>query len=171
MPELPEVEHVVRALHSAIAGRRIVSADLRLKRLAPGTSRAVFNCKLKGARIERVGRRGKYILMQLDSTAVLLVHLRMTGKFIRLAPDQELPPYAHVVFYLDDESRLVFCDMRQIGRMKIVAASRLQKTRELSTLAPEPLLDEFTPQYLRQTLLRSRRTLKTLLLDQTRVLG
>ncbi len=171
MPELPEVEHVVRALHSAIAGRRIVSADLRLKRLAPRTSPAVFNRKLKGVRIESVGRRGKYILMQLDSAAVLLVHLRMTGKFVRLAPEQELPAYAHVVFYLDDESRLVFCDMRQFGRMRIVAASQLQKTRELSALAPEPLLDEFSPAYLRQTLLRSRRTLKTLLLDQTRVLG
>jgi len=171
MPELPEVEHVVRALHSAITGRRIVSADLRLKRLAPGTSPALFNRKLKGARIEGVGRRGKYILMRLDSAAVLLVHLRMTGKFVRLAPEQQLPAYAHVVFYLDDESRLVFCDMRQFGRMKIVAASQLQKTRELSALAPEPLLDEFSPAYLRQTLLRSRRTLKTLLLDQTRVLG
>jgi formamidopyrimidine-DNA glycosylase len=61
--------------------------------------------------------------------------------------------------------------MRQFGRMKIVAASRLHNTREISQLAPEPLLDEFTPAYLRQTLLRSRRSLKTLLLDQTRVLG
>src|ERR1700682_2935510 len=171
MPELPEVEHVVRALAGAITGRRIVAADLRLKRLAPGTSRTVFNRKLKGARFEAVSRRGKYILLQLDSAVVLLVHLRMTGKFVCLTADQELPPYAHAIFYLDDARRLVFCDMRQFGRMKIVATSRLAKTREISQLAPEPLLDEFTPAYLRQTLLRSRRSLKTLLLDQTRVLG
>ena len=171
MPELPEVEHVVRALASAVTGRRIVAADLRLKRLAPDTSRAAFNRKLKGARIETVTRRGKFILMQLDSAAVLMVHLRMTGKFVRLTSDQELPAYAHAIFYLDDDRRLVFCDMRQFGRMKIVAASRLHNTREISQLAPEPLLDEFTPAYFRQTLLRSRRSLKTLLLDQTRVLG
>jgi formamidopyrimidine-DNA glycosylase len=171
MPELPEVEHVVRALASAVTGRRIVAADLRLKRLAPDTSRPAFNRKLKGARIEAVTRRGKYILMQLDSAVVLMIHLRMTGKFVRLATDQKLPAYAHAIFYLDDERRLVFSDMRQFGRMKIVAASRLHNTREISQLAPEPLLDEFTPAYLRQTLLRSRRSLKTLLLDQTRVLG
>src|SRR5258706_1182048 len=171
MPELPEVEHVVRALASAVTGRRIVAADLRLKRLAPDTSRPTFNRKLKGARIEAVTRGGKFILMQLDSAVVLMVHLRMTGKFVRLAADQELPAYAHAIFYLDDDRRLVFCDMRQFGRMKIVAAFRLHNTREISQLAPEPLLDEFTAAYLRQTLLRSRRSLKTLLLDQTRVLG
>jgi len=171
MPELPEVEHVVRALASAVTGRRIVAADLRLKRLAPDISRPAFNRKLKGARIEAVTRRGKFILLQLDSAAVLMVHLRMTGKFVRLAADQALPAYAHAIFYLDDDRRLVFCDMRQFGRMKIVAASRFHKTREISQLAPEPLLDDFTPAYLHQTLLRSRRSLKTLLLDQTRVLG
>lgn len=171
MPELPEVEHVVRVLAGAVTGRRIVAADLRLKRLAPGISSAVFNRKLKGSRIESVTRRGKYILLQLDSTAVLMVHLRMTGKFVRLTSEQELPAYAHAIIYLDDERRLVFCDMRQFGRMKIVAAAQLYKTRELSQLAPEPLLDEFTPAYLQQTLARSRRSLKTLLLDQTCVLG
>ena len=171
MPELPEVEHVVRALAKAITGRRIIAADLRLKRLAAGTSRAAFNRRLKGARIDEVTRRGKYILLQLDSAAVLMVHLRMTGKFIRLVADQELPPYAHAIFYLDDDRRLVFCDMRQFGRMKIVSTSQLHKTNELASLAPEPLLGEFTLEYLRRTLLRSRRSLKTLLLDQTRILG
>jgi formamidopyrimidine-DNA glycosylase len=171
MPELPEVEHVVRALSSAITGRRIVASDLRLKRLAPGTSRSAFNKMLKGARIESVSRRGKYILLQLDSAKVLMVHLRMTGKFVRLNADQDLPAYAHAIFYLDDDRRLVFCDMRQFGRLKIVSAAKLHKTRELSQLAPEPLLEEFSLSYLQQTLSRSRRSLKTLLLDQTRVLG
>jgi len=171
MPELPEVEHVVRALAGAVTGRRIVAADLRLKRLAPETSRPAFNRKLKGARIDSVTRRGKYILLHLDSASVLMVHLRMTGKFVRLTPDQALPLYAHAIFYLNDDRRLVFCDMRQFGRMKIVATAQLQQTRELSQLAPEPRRDEFSLAYLRQMLSRSRRSLKTLLLDQTRVLG
>lgn len=171
MPELPEVEHVVRALAKAVTGRRIVAADLRLARLSPATSRSTFQRKLKGTRIERVDRRGKYILLHLDSAAVLMVHLRMTGKFVRLNADQELPPHAHAIFYLDDEHRLVFCDMRQFGRMNIVTRAKLFETRELSQLAPEPLLEEFTPEYLQQTLSKSRRSLKTLLLDQTRILG
>jgi formamidopyrimidine-DNA glycosylase len=118
-----------------------------------------------------VDRRGKYILVHLDSAAVLMVHLRMTGKFVRLNADQDLPPHAHAIFYLDDEHRLVFCDMRQFGRMNIVTRTKLFETRELNQLAPEPLLDDFTPAYLHQTLSKSRRSLKTLLLDQTRILG
>src|ERR1700694_5608286 len=101
MPELPEVEHVVRALRSTITGRRIISAELRLGRIAPGVSSALFNRKIRGAQIERVGRRGKYILIELDNKRVLVIHLRMTGKFVGLTIDQPLPSHAHVVFYLD----------------------------------------------------------------------
>jgi len=171
MPELPEVEHLVRALRREISGRRIIDAELRLKRIAPGISASAFNRKLRGARIEGVSRRGKYILVQLGSARVLLVHLRMTGKFVCLSPEQQLPPYSHVLFHLDDDRRLVFCDMRQFGRMRIVPALKLPGSSELRGLAPEPLSDDFTLDYLRFTLARSHRTLKQLLLDQTRILG
>src|SRR4029079_255256 len=93
-----------------------------------------------------------------------------TGKFVAIPTDNNLPPYAHVVFYLDNEKRLVFCDMRQFGRMQLIKNSR-RLPRELLTLAPEPLSADFTEDYFLKTLSRSRRTLKTLLLDQTRVLG
>ena len=170
MPELPEVEHVVRALRPVVTGRRILAAELNLKRIAPDVSRAAFGRKLRNALITGVGRRGKYILFELESGRMLATHLRMTGKFVSLTTDESLPPYAHVVFYLDDERRLVFCDMRQFGRMRLIAsAQRLPK--ELHTLAPEPLSDEFTEEYFLETLSRSRRSLKQLLLDQTRVLG
>ena len=94
----------------------------------------------------------------------------MTGKFVSLQTEDELPSYAHVVFYLDDEKRLVYCDMRQFGRMRFVKDS-LKLPKELLALAPEPLSEEFTEEYFLKTLARSRRSLKTLLLDQTRVLG
>lgn len=170
MPELPEVEHVVRALRPVVVGRRILAAELKLKRIAPEVSRPAFDRQLRNSRITAVGRRGKYILFELESGRVLTTHLRMTGKFVSLSVDDNLPPYAHVVFHLDDERRLVFCDMRQFGRMRlIVDPARLPK--ELSTLAPEPLSDDFTEQYFLETLSRSRRSLKQLLLDQTRILG
>jgi formamidopyrimidine-DNA glycosylase len=171
MPELPEVEHVVRALRGEIAARRIIDAELRLRRIAPGISPSAFSRELRGTRIEDVSRRGKYILIGLDSSRVLLVHLRMTGKFVCLSIEQSLPAYSHVIFHLDDNRRLVFCDMRQFGRMRLVAASRLRSSRELRALAPEPLSDEFTSDYLRSTLASSRRTLKQILLDQTKILG
>ena len=170
MPELPEVEHVVRALRPVLVGRRILAAELNLKRIAPGISRPQFNQQLKNAVVTAVGRRGKYILFELESGALLTTHLRMTGKFVAIPTDNNLPPYAHVVFYLDNEKRLVFCDMRQFGRMQLIKNPR-KLPRELLTLAPEPLSEDFTEDYFLKTLSRSRRTLKTLLLDQTRVLG
>ena len=171
MPELPEVEQIVRALAVAVTGRRILAAELRLKRTAPGISAAAFDRKLRNSVITAVSRRGKYILIQLDSDKVLTTHLRMTGKFVSAAVGAPLPPYAHVVFHLDNDRRLVFCDMRQFGRMRILPARRLSSARELSTLAPEPFSDEFSFNYFVETLSRSRRSLKQLLLDQTKVLG
>ena len=170
MPELPEVEHVVRALRPVIVGKRILAAELKLKRIAPGISRTRFNNQLKDSRVTAVGRRGKYILFELESGQLLSTHLRMTGKFVALPNQDKLPPYAHVIFYLDDEKRLVFCDMRQFGRMRIIKSSN-HFPKELLALAPEPFSDDFTEEYFIETLARSRRTLKTLLLDQTRVLG
>jgi formamidopyrimidine-DNA glycosylase len=170
MPELPEVEHVVRALAPLVVGRRILAAELNLKRIAPGISKPRFDRQLRNLLITSVGRRGKYILFKLESGQVLTTHLRMTGKFVSLTTDQSLPPYAHVIFYLDDERRLVFCDMRQFGRMQIFK-DQLRPPKELQALAPEPLSDEFTEEYFLDTLSRSRRPLKHLLLDQTRVLG
>jgi formamidopyrimidine-DNA glycosylase len=171
MPELPEVEHIVRALRQAVCGRRIVAAELRQRKIAPGSSRAIFERKLRHTCIEHISRRGKHILIELDSDRVLMVHLRMTGKFLCLRAEDDLPPYAHAVFHLDDDRRLVFCDMRQFGRMRILPASKVHSSRELIALAPEPLSNEFSLEYFRATLSRSRRTLKQLLLDQTRVLG
>jgi formamidopyrimidine-DNA glycosylase len=192
MPELPEVEHVVRALRPVIVGRRILASEIKLPKLIAPTSPAQFNRKLKGTKISGVSRRGKYILIELDGKQalphgrasdpryqkparqqglVLAVHLRMTGKFVSLSEDDNLPKHAHAIFYLDNDRRLVFCDQRQFGVMKLLSRDSVSETKGISELAPEPFGEEFTPAYLKDTLSRSRRTLKTLLLDQTRVLG
>lgn len=170
MPELPEVEHVVRALRPIVTGRKILKAELNLARIAPDVSPSGFNSLLRDKTITGVERRGKYILFELDSRRLLTTHLRMTGKFVSLTTDDSLPPYAHVVFYLDDERRLVFCDMRQFGRMRLTVDT-IYLPKEIATLAPEPLSDGFTEEYFLETLARSRRSLKQLLLDQTRVSG
>jgi formamidopyrimidine-DNA glycosylase len=171
MPELPEVEHVVRALRRAVVGRRILAAEIKLPRLLAGSSTISLKRKLRGARIDAVGRRGKYIAVEFDNQQVLLVHLRMTGKFLCIANNTPLPAYAHVVFYLDDDRRLVFCDMRQFGRMWLLPARDLLMLPQVEALAPEPLSEAFSLGYVVKTLSKSRRSLKQLLLDQTRILG
>lgn len=171
MPELPEVEHVVRALQRMVVGRRIVASDIRLAKLIAPSTRKTFNRKLKDSTIVGIGRRGKFILIELDGNRVLVVHLRMTGKFLYQTLDDPLPKHAHAIFYLDNDQRLVFRDQRQFGVMKLVARSRLTKTKGIRDLAPEPFGDDFSLGYLRDALSGSRRTLKTLLLDQNKVLG
>ncbi len=195
MPELPEVEHVVRALRRSIVGRRIIASEIKLKKLIAPTPPSSFNRRIKGLRIAGVSRRGKYILIELGpdvvlpkirtsgpgsagtspaqraNLLVLAVHLRMTGKFLYLNHEDPLPKHAHAIFYLDNDIRLVFRDQRKFGVMKLVSISRLKQTKGIRELAPEPLGDEFSLAYLIGTLSRSRRTLKTLLLDQTKVLG
>jgi formamidopyrimidine-DNA glycosylase len=187
MPELPEVEHVVRALRRVIVRRRIIATEILLPKLVPREEQSAFSRKLRGCRIIGVRRRGKFILIDIDrarrlshrraagtrpgSGSVLIVHLRMTGKFRYLTPDEELPRYAHAIFYLDNDRRLVFCDQRQFGILKLVPYSRFARTKGIRELAPEPFSDDFSFDYLKTTLARSQRSLKTLLLDQTKVLG
>jgi formamidopyrimidine-DNA glycosylase len=194
MPELPEVEHVVRALRPVVVGCRIVASEIKLPKLVAPDKPAGFNRKLKGSTITGVSRRGKYILIELDKKRalphgrasdpglkykkparqqglVLAVHLRMTGKFVSLSDEDPLPKHAHAIFYLDSDRRLVFCDQRQFGVMKLVSREGLIETKGIKELAPEPFGEDFNLAYLKETLARSRRTLKTLLLDQTRVLG
>ena len=171
MPELPEVEHVVRGLRRAVLGRRILAVELKLPRILAAPSPASFKRKLRGPRIDAINRRGKYILFELDSRDVLVVHLRMTGKFLCIHQHQPLPPYPHVVFYLDDDRRLIFCDMRQFGRMRLLPAKKLPGLPQIESLAPEPLTSDFSHEYFLETLSKSRRSLKQLLLDQTKILG
>src|SRR5215813_9951747 len=190
MPELPEVEHVVRALRRVVMGRTIVAAEVKLPKLTSPDSPSKFVRQVRGSTIIGVSRRGKFILIELERTAaspqsgrkrsrkfdgvknfVLVVHLRMTGKFLYLSPDDDLPKHAHAIFYLHNDKRLVFRDQRKFGVMKLVSISRLKSTKGISELAPEPFEDGFNLAYLQATLSRSQRTLKTLLLDQTKVLG
>src|SRR6267378_6576489 len=173
MPELPEVEHVVRALRRAIVGRRILASEVNLSKLISPTAPAQFKRRLKGSTITGVSRRGKFILIELDRNAalpygrasdtqggrkrpkpaqqqglVLAVHLRMTGKFLSLSADDELPKHAHAIFYLDNERRLVFADQRKFGVMRLIARLRVSNAKGISELAPEPFSDDFSLAYL-----------------------
>ena len=171
MPELPEVELVARSLERLTAGRRIISAKLLRPRLAPETSPQSFARRLRGREIERVGRRGKHILFELDAGLVLVAHLRMTGRFLLLPAPAPLPAHTHALFQLDDARRLAFTDQRHFGMMKLLSAEGLTQARELRSLAPEPFSEDFSPDYLRSVFSRTRRTLKETLLDQTKVTG
>ncbi len=171
MPELPEVELVAQSLNKLVSNRQIISAELIRERLAPSTNPTEFANNLKNATINFVHRRGKHILFNLDSAKTLITHLRMTGRFMLLPLERESPKHSHAIFYLDDETRLIFQDQRHFGMMKIVETAQLTETKELKDLAPEPFSDEFNVNYLKLVLTNSKRPLKEFLLDQTKVCG
>src|SRR4051812_49291184 len=100
MPELPEVELVARALDRLLGGRIITQAKLLRPGLAPEHTPREFARLLRGARVERVGRRGKHILALTDTGCVLITHLRMTGRFLLLPPRAPLPKHTHALFRL-----------------------------------------------------------------------
>jgi formamidopyrimidine-DNA glycosylase len=171
MPELPEVELVARALERAVRGARFDSAKLLRPGLAPETTPREFARRLRGARVVGVGRRGKHILASLDNGETLITHLRMTGGFRLLRARAALPKHTHALFRLEDGRRLAFTDQRHFGLMKLARASELHLVKELRGLAPEPFTEEFSDEYLADVFARTRRALKDVLLDQTKVTG
>jgi formamidopyrimidine-DNA glycosylase len=171
MPELPEVELASRALGRAVIGRKIVAAELLRPKLVADTTPENFAARLRGATFLETGRRGKHILVFFDNRLALIVHLRMTGRFLLLSPDADAPQHTHVIFYLDNELRLVFVDPRRFGFMRLTTRDEHLNAKELARLAPEPLSDAFSDNYLFGCLRRTKRGVKEVLLDQTRVAG
>jgi len=158
MPELPEVETVVRSVAAHLAGRRIVSTRFTSRFVTPG-SRAKLTQRLAGRRIESVKRRGKFIVIALDQ-GTLTVHLGMTGK---LLVEGEAGEHTHGVFTLD-EGLLLYHDPRQFGRIEWSPGPPLRVAR----LGPEPL--EITFEEFRARLKRKTR-IKSLLLNQAFLAG
>ncbi len=168
MPELPEVETVVRDLRAHGIERSVIkAAAVHWPRTVSGCTPARFAQALCGRTIVQVTRRAKYIILSLDNGLTLQIHLRMTGKFHFAKPTQPTGKHDHVVITLTDGRRLVFNDTRKFGRF------RLTKTagEGLSGLGPEPLEPAFTARVLAAQLSGRNRKIKPLLLDQTVLAG
>lgn len=168
MPELPEVETVVRLIRPKLEGRTVTAARVRWRRTVGARN---FEAKVVGARVVRVWRRAKFIVADLErgraSAGALLGHLRMTGRMHVEPKGFDPGPYAKVELALDDGCALHFIDVRKFGRFQFRADPML----DLAELGPEPLGDEFTAEWLARALRERRRLLKPLLLDQTFVAG
>ncbi len=168
MPELPEVETVVRDLRRhGLENSAIIGVDVRWPRTLAETTAARFRRSLSGRVITGVSRRAKYIVLGLDNGDRLLIHLRMTGKLRLAAPRQRTGKHDHVVIRLSGGRRLVFNDTRKFGRFRLVSGG----ADPLQALGPEPLSDSFTADALQARLRGTTGRVKPLLLDQTRVAG
>lgn len=171
MPELPEVETVRKSLESSISGLTITEVKLLMPKIIKTPSPRTFMEGITGKKIKKLGRRGKYLLMNLSENQTLVIHLRMTGRLI-LCPSGTPPgKHTHAVFSLSDGNSLHFSDMRQFGRMALIETDRLDSLPGFKDLGVEPLSEKFTRDYLKKELKRRRTRIKTLLLDQTVIAG
>jgi formamidopyrimidine-DNA glycosylase len=172
MPELPEVETVRRQLESELKGKRIVSVDVRFAgRL--NVSATVFQKRLAGATLKTFGRRAKLLLLGFSNGWTLVVHLKMTGKFLIRSKSEAPTKHDHVVFHLADKRQLFFRDVRKFGYLKLVPTKDLAKLiLDKESYGPEPLDPGFTYRKFRMCLTGSpNKKLKPLLMDQTCIAG
>lgn len=171
MPELPEVETVVRDLRPLLEGRRLTGVWASRRRLRWPWSPA-WGKRLPGRRIEQVGRRGKWILLRLDDGTYLVLHLGMTGQLTVTKSGEPRAAHTHLIFTLDDgREQLRFRDIRRFGSAALCTAAELHERLlgEQGRLGPEPF--DLQADYWQRCLAQTRRCLKAVLLDQRVVAG
>ncbi len=171
MPELPEVETVVRDLRPHLVGRRLASVRRGSRQSLRKPWRSSWNAKIAGRVVQSVSRRGKWILIELDSRAVLVVHLGMTGQLTLVPSSDPLADHTHLIFAFDDGAEeLRFRDIRRFGSAVLFPSpSDLQAFFDQSRLGPEPF--DLPAQYWREQLRGSKRCIKAVLLDQSVTAG
>jgi formamidopyrimidine-DNA glycosylase len=174
MPELPEVESLRLLLEESARGRRIVSARInepRLRRLVAGD----FTKLIADRTINALGRRAKYLLIDLSGGMTLLAHLGMSGSLTHrgrgFCDDEFNPAHDHLHFQLDDGTALVYNDPRRFGLLKLVPSAQLDMVAELRELGPEPLSPAFSGEYLFGRTRGRRAAIKNLIMDQRIVAG
>jgi formamidopyrimidine-DNA glycosylase len=171
MPELPEVETTRLGLVPVMRGKIIVRVDVRREDLRLPLP-DFFAFRLTGRRIIGLRRRAKYLLIDLDNGEVLMIHLGMSGSLRVLQPScRTLMTHDHVVFHLDCGQHVVFHDPRRFGLMDLFPATRESVHKLLNHLGIEPLVPEFSPDYLAVKLVGKTAPLKVALMDQRLVVG
>ena len=178
MPELPEVETVRRGLAPAMEGHRIERAEVNRPDLRWPLPERMAE-RLTGAKVERLRRRSKYILADLDTGESLLIHLGMSGRMLvsgvtfgEFHLDHPAPAkHDHVVLHMSGGGRVTFNDARRFGAMDLVLTDREAAHWLLAGLGPEPFGNDFNEEYLVEALKRRASPIKTALLDQHVVAG
>lgn len=169
MPELPEVETIVRSLRPIITGKEIVEVMINYPPIIGYPDSESFRLELIGRKIEQVSRRGKYIVMEVTGGELLVTHLRMSGKLFYVLKDVPVKKHTHVVITFSDESQLRFVEVRKFGRMFLISENNLAQAGGYVTLGPEPL--EMTEENFLEKLENKRTKIKPLLLKQEFIAG
>ncbi len=170
MPELPEVETVKEVLKQQILNETIERVDIYYDKIIAYPTSTLFKGKVVGQKINAIKRRGKWLLFVLDED-ILLSHLRMEGRYY-IKEQKEIPSkHVHVVFTLSSGRELWYADTRKFGRMVLQNKEEVEKRAPLNALGLEPWDEALTPLYLKEKLKKKTIPIKTVLLDQSIVVG
>jgi formamidopyrimidine-DNA glycosylase len=168
MPELPEVETVVRDLRPLVRGRQITALSASAKRLR-SPWRGEWTDQVVGRRISNVRRRGKWIIVDFRGGDHLLAHLGMTGQFQVAKSSVPREPHTHLIFHLGERLELRFTDIRRFGSVRFIEETDDIDNLLGGKLGPEPW--DVVSEKWHAAVRRSRRSLKAILLDQTMIAG
>ncbi|MBL8645442.1 MAG: bifunctional DNA-formamidopyrimidine glycosylase/DNA-(apurinic or apyrimidinic site) lyase [Rhodospirillaceae bacterium] len=170
MPELPEVETVCRGLAHLMQGRVLKRVDVRRKNLRIPFPPDLAQ-RLTGRRVERISRRAKYIIMELDKGPLVVAHLGMSGRMTTVNQGAPLEKHDHVVFHLDNSMEVRFNDPRRFGLMTLVPKNELDAHKLFKGQGPDPITGDFSPEFLAGALKGRKTSIKAALLDQRIVVG
>lgn len=178
MPELPEVESVKIQLKKFIVGHKIDSVDVRDRKILKKGE-----AKLGGGKVKAIRRFGKVLSLDLDNGYSAVIHIKLTGQLIYRGPKLKNPPglskkifggipgkHTHVIFNLDKGAKLYYNDYRKFGWIKVVKTKEVEEIDFIKNLGPEPL-DGLTLKKFEELTSSTKRTIKTLLMDQSKIGG
>jgi len=172
MPELPEVETIRRELEREVVGKKIKTVEVTGKRSIRRQTPAEFKAKLEGAKISGAQRKGKYLLLPLDTGDVWIIHLRMSGQLLRAAPKDPLDPHNHVTISFTQGGQLRFVDPRTFGEMFLATPDEItSEIEELSTLGVDPVETPMSWVDFGHLLRSKKMKLKAFLTDQSMIAG
>lgn len=177
MPELPEVESIRLQLERFLIGHKILSVEVRNKKIFPDDPKDIIGAKFIAAR-----RFGKVTVLDLDNGKSIVIHVKMTGQIVYRGPNLKKPlmspkisgglggPHTHLVIDLDRNGKFYYNDFRRFGWVKIVDSGKLKDISFLGKLGPEPFKD-LTLEKFRDVLSKTRRNIKVVIMDQAKIAG
>lgn len=171
MPELPEVETIRKTLSHLVLDKQIEDVSIYWSNIIQyPEDDEEFRIKVRDERITNIARRGKFLLFYLEEY-VLVSHLRMEGKYKIVSKDEPLTKHTHVVFHFTDGTDMRYEDVRKFGTMHVFPIGEEFKKKPLNQLGPDPFETTYTPEYVKERLSKTSRTIKATLLDQTIIAG
>ena len=170
MPELPEVETIVRGLRNHLVGFTINSVDLQRKDLRFPIPKTL-NKSISGKKIINIHRRGKYIVISNEANQTIILHLGMSGRIKIREINSKKDKHDHIIIKLSNNNEIVFNDPRRFGMIDLINNNNFANHKWISSLGPEPLESAFTESYVTDYLSSKKTSIKSVLLNQKFVAG